>query len=61
MRVDDLDTALSSLPNSVRLLGDPVWCALPGTKIDGLYVAFMRSPDGVVFEFVERPMKHFAR
>jgi hypothetical protein len=41
-------------------MGDPVWCPLPGTKIDGLYIAFLRSPDGVVFEFVERPLKHFS-
>lgn len=61
LRVDNLDTAVASLPKSVPLVGEPVWCALPGTKIDGLYVAFMRSPDGVVFEFVERPMKHFDR
>lgn len=62
LRVDGLDTAVASLPKSVPLVGEPVWCALPGTKIDGLYVAFMRSPpDGVVFEFVERPIKHFDR
>lgn len=61
MRVDNLEEAVSLLPESVELQGDPVWCPLPGTKIEGLYVAFMRSPDGVVFEFVERPMKHFTR
>ncbi|BBZ14883.1 VOC family protein [Mycobacterium branderi] len=59
LRVDNVERAVSSLPGSVELLGDPVWCPLPGTKIDGLYVAFMRSPDGVVFEFVERPLKYF--
>jgi hypothetical protein len=41
-------------------MGDPVWCPLPGTKIEGLYISFLRSPDGVVFEFVERPLKHFS-
>jgi hypothetical protein len=41
-------------------MGDPVWCPLPGTKIEGLYISFLRSPDGVVFEFVERPLSHFS-
>ncbi|EUA23632.1 VOC family protein [Mycobacterium xenopi] len=61
LRVENLEKALSLLPNSVERQGEPVWCQLPGTKIDGLYIAFLRSPDGVVFEFVERPMKHFNR
>ncbi|BCQ07344.1 glyoxalase [Mycobacterium heckeshornense] len=59
LRVENLEKALSLLPNSVERQGEPVWCPLPGTKIDGLYIAFLRSPDGVVFEFVERPLKHF--
>ncbi|WP_375484969.1 VOC family protein [uncultured Mycobacterium sp.] len=61
LRVDNVEKAVSLLPDSVELQGDPVWCPLPGTKIEGLYVAFMRSPDGVVFEFVERPLKYFTR
>jgi catechol 2,3-dioxygenase-like lactoylglutathione lyase family enzyme len=59
LRVENLDMALSVLPDSVEPQGDPVWCPLPGTKIDGLYIAFLRSPDGVVFEFVERPLSFF--
>jgi hypothetical protein len=59
LRVENLDTALSALPGSVKPQGDPVWCPLPGTKIEGLYIAFLRSPDGVVFEFVERPLSFF--
>lgn len=61
MRVENTQQAMSLVPDSVEVMGEPVWCPLPGTKIDGLYVAFLRSPDGVVFEFVERPMKHFTR
>jgi hypothetical protein len=59
MRVEDTEKALAAVPDSVEVMGDPVWCPLPGTKIEGLYIGFLRSPDGVVFEFVERPLKYF--
>jgi catechol 2,3-dioxygenase-like lactoylglutathione lyase family enzyme len=61
LRVENVHDALDALPNSVEQMGDPVWCPLPGTKIEGLYIAFLRSPDGVVFEFVERPLSYFTR
>lgn len=61
LRVENLEKALAAVPNSVERMGDPVWCPLPGTKIDGLSIAFLRSPDGVVFEFVERPLKFFSK
>ena len=60
MRVENTEAAMSLVPDSVEVMGDPVWCPLPGTKIEGLYISFLRSPDGVVFEFVERPLKHFS-
>jgi catechol 2,3-dioxygenase-like lactoylglutathione lyase family enzyme len=60
LRVENVHDALARLPESVERKGDPVWCPLPGTKIDGLHIAFLRSPDGVVFEFVERPLSHFS-
>ena len=60
LRVENVEKALSALPDSVEPQGDPVWCPLPGTKIEGLYIAFLRSPDGVVFEFVERPLEFFS-
>ncbi|WP_077087977.1 VOC family protein [Mycobacterium rhizamassiliense] len=60
LRVENTEAAMSLVPNSVEVMGDPVWCPLPGTKIEGLYVSFLRSPDGVVFEFVERPLRHFS-
>jgi catechol 2,3-dioxygenase-like lactoylglutathione lyase family enzyme len=59
LRVENTEAAMSLVPDSVEVMGDPVWCPLPGTKIDGLYISFLRSPDGVVFEFVERPLKYF--
>ena len=61
LRVENVHEALAQLPDSVERMGDSVWCPLPGTKIEGLHIAFLRSPDGVVFEFVERPLKHFSR
>jgi catechol 2,3-dioxygenase-like lactoylglutathione lyase family enzyme len=61
LRVEDVHAALRRVPDFVEQMGDPVWCPLPGTKIEGLYIAFLRSPDGVVFEFVERPLRHFTR
>ncbi|QEN16502.1 VOC family protein [Mycolicibacterium sp. ELW1] len=61
LRVEDVHDALRHVPNSVEQIGDPVWCPLPGTKIDGLYIAFLRSPEGVVFEYVERPLSFFTR
>jgi len=59
LRVENTAAAMALVPDSVEVKGDPVWCPLPGTKIDGLFISFLRSPDGVVFEFVERPLKHF--
>jgi catechol 2,3-dioxygenase-like lactoylglutathione lyase family enzyme len=61
LRVENVEKALAALPEFVELQGEPVWCPLPGTPLDGLLVAFMRSPDGIVFEFVERPLKNFTR
>jgi catechol 2,3-dioxygenase-like lactoylglutathione lyase family enzyme len=60
LRVESTERAMSLVPESVEVMGDPVWCPLPGTKIEGLYISFLRSPDGVVFEFVERPLSHFS-
>jgi len=60
LRVENVHDALASVPDSVERMGDPVWCPLPGTKIEGLHIAFLRSPDGVVFEFVERPLRYFS-
>jgi catechol 2,3-dioxygenase-like lactoylglutathione lyase family enzyme len=61
LRVESVHAAMAELPDSVERMGDPVWCPLPGTKIEGLHISFLRSPDGVVFEFVERPLSFFTR
>jgi catechol 2,3-dioxygenase-like lactoylglutathione lyase family enzyme len=59
LRVENVGSALHHTPGFVERRGEPVWCPLPGTKIEGLTIAFLRSPDGVVFEFVERPLRFF--
>jgi catechol 2,3-dioxygenase-like lactoylglutathione lyase family enzyme len=61
LRVENVRAALTGLPDSVEPVGEPVWCPLPGTKIEGLHIAFLSSPDGVVFEYVERPLSFFSR
>jgi catechol 2,3-dioxygenase-like lactoylglutathione lyase family enzyme len=61
LRVENTETAMALIPDSVEVKGEPVWCPLPGTKIEGLYISFLRSPDGVVFEFVERPLSFFTK
>lgn len=61
LRVENVHAAMAELPDSVERMGDPVWCPMPGTKIEGLHIAFLRSPDGVVFELVERPLSFFTR
>jgi catechol 2,3-dioxygenase-like lactoylglutathione lyase family enzyme len=61
LRVENVREALAALPDFVDVTAGPVWCPLPGTKIGGLDIAFLSSPDGVVFEFVERPLSHFTR
>ncbi|MBJ7336437.1 VOC family protein [Mycolicibacterium sp.] len=61
LRVENTEKAMSLVPKSIEVMGEPVWCPLPGTKIEGLYISFLRSPDGVVFEFVERPLSFFTR
>jgi catechol 2,3-dioxygenase-like lactoylglutathione lyase family enzyme len=61
LRVENVHEALAQVPDWVERMGEPVWCPLPGTKIEGLHIAFLRSPEGVVFEFVERPLSFFSR
>jgi catechol 2,3-dioxygenase-like lactoylglutathione lyase family enzyme len=36
-------------------LPEPLWVEMPGTRLGGVTVAFLRDPDNVVVELVERP------
>jgi catechol 2,3-dioxygenase-like lactoylglutathione lyase family enzyme len=59
LRVENTHTAIASTPEGIAVRG-PIWCPLPGTPIDGLNIAFLTDPDGVVLEYVERPLSHFS-
>jgi len=53
--VEDVRAAVAEVRPAVEP-GEPSYIPLPGTKLGGLWVAFMKDPDGVTIEFVERPM-----
>jgi len=59
LRVENIQRAITAAGDSIAVRG-PIWCPLPGTPIDGLHIAFMADPDGVVIEYVERPLSHFS-
>jgi len=59
LRVENTQKAIASTPDGIAVRG-PIWCPLPGTPIDGLNIAFLTDPDGVVLEYVERPLSHFS-
>ncbi|WP_395106211.1 VOC family protein [Actinomadura sp. SCN-SB] len=52
-------SALASLPERQR--GGPTWIPLPGTPLGGLTVLFLKDPDDVVVELVERSAAALAR
>jgi catechol 2,3-dioxygenase-like lactoylglutathione lyase family enzyme len=58
LRVENTPRAIAATSDDIVIRG-PIWCPLPGTPIDGLNIAFMTDPDGVVIEYVERPLAHF--
>jgi catechol 2,3-dioxygenase-like lactoylglutathione lyase family enzyme len=55
LAVEDVAAAHAELRPDLSDLPDPLWVALPGTRLGGVVVAFLRDPDGVVIELVERP------
>jgi catechol 2,3-dioxygenase-like lactoylglutathione lyase family enzyme len=60
LRVENTPAAIASTPSDIAVRG-PIWCPLPGTPIEGLNIGFMTDPDGVVLEYVERPLSHFGQ
>jgi catechol 2,3-dioxygenase-like lactoylglutathione lyase family enzyme len=58
LRVENTHKTIEATPDGIAVRG-PIWCPLPGTPISGLDIAFMTAPDGVVIEYVERPLAHF--
>jgi catechol 2,3-dioxygenase-like lactoylglutathione lyase family enzyme len=60
--VDDVRAAYQTLRPTGVARQPPYTFALPGTPLsDGLTILFVRDPDGVLVELVERPRSHFAR
>jgi len=59
LRVSSITAAIAATPDGIAVRGPVVW-PLPDTPTHGLTVAFMTDPDGVVCEYVERPLSPFA-
>ncbi|RMH73578.1 MAG: VOC family protein [Actinomyces sp.] len=60
LRVDDLDAALAAVTAAgVAVTRGPLSVPMPGTGLPDLRVAFVTDPDGVPYEFVERPAAVF--
>jgi catechol 2,3-dioxygenase-like lactoylglutathione lyase family enzyme len=54
--VADLSAAYDELAAVAdEAVPEPLWVELPGTKLGGVNVMFLRDPDHVVVELVERP------
>jgi catechol 2,3-dioxygenase-like lactoylglutathione lyase family enzyme len=53
--VDDVQGAYSVLASGQPGLPAPEFVELPGTRLGGVMVMFLRDPDGVVVELVGRP------
>jgi catechol 2,3-dioxygenase-like lactoylglutathione lyase family enzyme len=60
MAVDDVHAAWKTLRDEGMAIQPPTTFALPGTKItEGLTILFLRDPDDVLVELVERPASLF--
>ena len=60
MAVDDVQAAWTALRDAGLAIQPPYTFPLPGTKItQGLTILFLRDPDGILVELVERPASHF--
>jgi len=53
--VDDVIAARDQLCRSWDGVPDPIWVELPGTRLGGVSVLFLRDPDGTIVELVQRP------
>jgi catechol 2,3-dioxygenase-like lactoylglutathione lyase family enzyme len=58
--VDDVNAAYETLAADGPLTA-PEFVELPGTRLGGVTVLFLRDPDGVVVELVGRPRSHMRR
>lgn len=58
--VDDATAAADLLRAGDPTVPEPLWVPLPGTRLGGVHVLFLRDPDGLVVELVERPRRAMA-
>jgi catechol 2,3-dioxygenase-like lactoylglutathione lyase family enzyme len=56
LAVDDVRGAVAHARGAGVSVGEPVHIPLPDTPLGGLWIAFLRDPDGVTVELVERPV-----
>lgn len=56
--VDDVQAAYAALAPAGPELPAPEYVELPGTRLGGVVVLFLRDPDGVVVELVGRSRSH---
>jgi catechol 2,3-dioxygenase-like lactoylglutathione lyase family enzyme len=62
LAVENVQEALATVDGlAASRSGEPTWIELPGTPLGGLTVLFLRDPDGVVVELVERPLSALAK
>lgn len=62
LAVNDVREALATVAGlAASRTGEPTWVELPGTPLGGVLVLFLRDPDGVVVELVERPPTALAK
>jgi catechol 2,3-dioxygenase-like lactoylglutathione lyase family enzyme len=59
--VDDVRAAYKALAPGSPGLSAPEFVELPGTRLGGVVVLFLRDPDGVVVELVGRARSHLRR
>lgn len=57
LAVDDVAAARAELGGLLPDVPEPIWVPLPGTRLGGVTVLFLKDPDGVVVELVERPRR----
>ena len=58
LAVPDVRAAVEAARESGAIeASDPSFIPLPGTPLGGLWVSFFRDPDGVMVEYVERPLQ----
>ncbi|HEX3899702.1 MAG TPA: VOC family protein [Mycobacteriales bacterium] len=54
--VEDVKEAYNVLVQDRPDIDEPLWVELPGTRLGGVWVMFLKDPDGVVVELVQRPI-----